>query len=477
MDCARDGKVNGVVNSGAGCGKTFTAEKTFSVSPFQRMGYGVYSSKNRDEALQKINNPKVEIASWHQHGLRSFPSRGFRAGYAYWEGRSMKIEHVRINQVSPKIPFNVLLEVETLVSALKNNYVQLPTISEAEAEATKRDIAPVKKFQAEFPTSKLAEIAVKVCEMSLTPRKDKLISFDDMVWVPVVNGWVKPRFDMFLGDEFQDLNRVQLAIFDRITSGQRFMFGDDFQCIYEWRGAYANSLKECGEKYNARLFTLSQTQRCPKVAVKHAATFKIGYVARDNAPEGVEKTLGLEQALKEIVVGEAILSRLNAPLVPIFFQLLREGKTARIEGKDIGAKLCKTIENLTVETKPGEHWQASFETAVNNWYSATVALTKNQDKVATIRDNADTLIELADGCNSTGEVCQRIKNIFFDTNDDPKPAIVLSSVHKAKGLEWPGTYLIESSFRHSGTDRENEENRIRYVALTRTKNKLVFVQA
>ena len=52
-----------------------------------------------------------------------------------------------------------------------------------------------------------------------------------------------------------------------------------------------------------------------------------------------------------------------------------------------------------------------------------------------------------------------------------KPAVVCSSVHKAKGLEWNRVCLVESSFKNR--EAEGEEANIYYVAVTRAKKILV----
>jgi superfamily I DNA/RNA helicase len=64
-------------------------------------------------------------------------------------------------------------------------------------------------------------------------------------------------------------------------------------------------------------------------------------------------------------------------------------------------------------------------------------------------------------------------SLFVDDKGFNKPTVVLSSVHKAKGLEWNRVFLISKTFRV--TKGEDEEANIYYVAVTRAKQELVFV--
>jgi superfamily I DNA/RNA helicase len=80
---------------------------------------------------------------------------------------------------------------------------------------------------------------------------------------------------------------------------------------------------------------------------------------------------------------------------------------------------------------------------------------------------------VAEGVRSVSEIEARLSELFQDSDGFSKPAVVLSSVHKAKGLEWNRVHLLSKTFKHS--DGVGEEANIYYVAVTRAKNTLVFV--
>ncbi len=62
---------------------------------------------------------------------------------------------------------------------------------------------------------------------------------------PSVKERYQERFQYILVDEYQDTNTIQAQMVDMLAegNGNLFVVGDDFQCIYSWRGAnYANIL-------------------------------------------------------------------------------------------------------------------------------------------------------------------------------------------------------------------------------------------
>lgn len=76
---------------------------------------------------------------------------------------------------------------------------------------------------------------------------------------------------------------------------------------------------------------------------------------------------------------------------------------------------------------------------------------------------------LCDGVTTVAELELRVVELFSD--DTTRAAVMCSTVHRAKGLETDRTYLLHGTFRN-GSD---EEDNIRYVAITRAKTRLCWV--
>ena len=85
------------------------------------------------------------------------------------------------------------------------------------------------------------------------------------------------------------------------------------------------------------------------------------------------------------------------------------------------------------------------------------------------KDKAECLRLFAEGCNNVFEVLQAIDRMFVDKGSNE--FIIFSSVHQAKGLESDRIFLFEDTFRQSSQQEKN----IHYVAITRAKKELFYV--
>jgi len=253
--------------------------------------------------------------------------------------------------------------------------------------------------------------------------------------------------------------------------GRVCVVGDDRQAIYGFRGAAQDGMDMMVRELQAIELKLTITYRCPKAVVAIAAQLVPDYLAADEAPEGEILSMGSCVLAQRVQVGDAILSRANAPLMPICLQLLRAGVPARIEGKDIGKQLLGIVRSLKAKSVP------HFIARLNAWGQKQRNRVKSsphaEERCGVINDQVEVLVAVAEGVRSVSEIEARLSELFQDSDGFSKPAVVLSSVHKAKGLEWNRVHLLSKTFKHS--DGVGEEANIYYVAVTRAKKTLVFV--
>jgi superfamily I DNA/RNA helicase len=92
------------------------------------------------------------------------------------------------------------------------------------------------------------------------------------------------------------------------------------------------------------------------------------------------------------------------------------------------------------------------------------------NEVTRIIDTAGMLQAFVDDADDTAGMLERIETLF---TDEEGPYVMLSSVHKAKGLEADRVWLLQESFYRFGVDEE--ECHIEYVAITRAKRHLTKV--
>ncbi|MGD0575848.1 MAG: 3'-5' exonuclease [Anaerolineales bacterium] len=94
-----------------------------------------------------------------------------------------------------------------------------------------------------------------------------------------------------------------------------------------------------------------------------------------------------------------------------------------------------------------------------------------------VRDKVDTVAAIAAGCRTPDDVAERIESIFSDDTT----GVVLSSVHRAKGLEADRVFILHPELiphpkARQDWELEQEQNCL-YVALTRSKSELYLVES
>lgn len=458
-----ESKRNASVEARAGTGKTTTIKEAFKHAPERRMLYAVFNKKNQVEAAEKIRDRRVDVLTLH--------SLGFRFIRKVWmdakpddmvEQDRVKAAYAAANEV---ITDALLASCVKLVGFLKNTSLN-PSYAEA------YEVAQNLELVGTFPEqdARLVNAALRVLDLSKVKDVQGRISFNDMVWLPVANNWVQAMYDLVVVDEAQDMNLPQLTMARTASKGRVIVVGDDRQAIYGFRGAVQNGMAMMCEKLDAVRLPLTITYRCPKAVVALAQTEVPDYRAHDTAPEGEVVDVKESKMFSEVKPGDAILSRLNAPLMPLVLGLLRKNIPARIEGRDIGKQLSGIVRGLKAKSVPD--FIAKLETWKERQIARASKFKNPEKKIEQTQDIVDTLAVLAQDSTSVTDIERRLEVLFQDTNDYSKPAVVLSSVHKAKGLEWKRVWMLSETFRRG---KGGEEANIFYVAVTRAQASLYLV--
>jgi len=456
---------NLVVEALAGTGKTTTIKESFRFAPEKKMLYCVFNKKNQIEAAEKIKDARVEVKTLHSVGFSYIKKVWFKAR------PDNDVENDRINQFIYREKAAIKSAVRKLVGFAKNTLVN-PSLEDLEDLADERGIE-VDDFN--WPVKKLAEVTLQVLEASKRPDPQNRISFDDMVWLPVANNWVKASYDLVVVDECQDMNVPQLAMARLSSKGRVCVVGDRHQAIYYFRGAASNGMDLMKQELNATELTLSTTYRCGKEIVKVAQNSVPNYRAHESNPEGIVDSIASDAVIATAKPGDAILSRLNAPLMPLCLRFLKNGISARIEGRDIGKALLTIVWGLKATNI------SDFIDKLQSWGDKRinrVLKTKNGDKKASdITDQVETLLALAEGAASMQDIENKLNILFVDGGSNN--SVLLSSTHKAKGLEWERVFILKDTYNRirpdASSEAQREEGNIYYVAVTRAKKHLTLV--
>ena len=293
------------------------------------------------------------------------------------------------------------------------------------------------------------------------------VDFDDQLWFPDRFGFRPWQHDLVIVDEAQDMNASQLALArGSVRPGGRLVaVGDDRQAIYGWRGADSDFLDRMVDELGAATLPLPRTYRCGLAIVEEAREIVPDYEAAAGNPPGlVRETKAVDLAV-EVEPGDFVLSRVNAPLLPLCLEMLRRSIPATIQGRDIMGQLMGMVDRSGCEdTKCLMAWVGQYE------HEEVIKLRKldaEDDVIDTLRDRCECLRVLAAEHETCAELLEHLEELFTDRDDDSK--VTLSSVHRAKGLERDRAFLLMDTFRSGG-----QEDNIRYVAITRARTELVY---
>ena len=294
---------------------------------------------------------------------------------------------------------------------------------------------------------RLFDYACEVLKKSVKLAWEGQIDFDDQLYMPVIFDSKFPTYHLVAVDEAQDLSPLQHEMVARLRATQHIVVGDPHQAIYGFRGASESSYEELVEKFSLPVLPLSMSFRCPKTVGHEARHYVPHFECRADAPEG---SLMRSHDPAELVSG-AVLCRYNAPLIRLAFRAIKAGVPINFLGRDFIAGL-KAIHN-----------KAPTPEALSSWLGQRLAEAKTSGAKARAQDQHDSLQVL----HTSG---RPVPEMLALLSAPSASRIVLSTVHKAKGLEWPHVQFIGYEQSADG----GQERNINYVGVTRAQESLVL---
>jgi DNA helicase II / ATP-dependent DNA helicase PcrA len=309
--------------------------------------------------------------------------------------------------------------------------------------------------------------------------QDQRVDFDDMLYRAVRDSIRLPQFDVAFVDEAQDTNPIQRAILHKILKpgGRLIAVGDPAQAIYGFRGADSDALGLLAKEFNCTELPLSITYRCPQAVVNYARAWVSHIEAREGAPEGVVKDLGVAWNPTDFLPGDLVVCRKTAPLITAALRFIRAGIPVQVLGKDIGEGLKALIKKMSagnvdqLAEKLEEYRQREVEKAQKE---------EDEAKVEAINDKVGVLLfmceELLEDRRTIADLEAGIDYLF----KDKAKAVTLCTIHKSKGLEAPRVFWLERSecparWARKDHQRQQELN-LCYVATTRAMDELYFIE-
>lgn len=489
------GNGNLVVRARAGTGKTTTIMAALNFAKDRNILIAAFSRDIADELAARVKKlhttSKVDARSLHSlgNGLIWYYLAGGRKGSTEIDtsrgrrlARRALEEHV-IRVYGKKANIDVPREIITLVSRLASlgkNCAPFGKPSDLTALAYSHKVLPEPEAEKDgWKLDVIAACAVRAmeiaCEKETNDAGQIVYDYDDQIFLPVRLNFARPKYDLVIIDEAQDMNYTQLLLAQRVASGRIVVVGDDRQAIYGFRGADSNSIDRLKSELNAAELPLTVTYRCGRKIVERARELVRDYEAAPNAHDG-EIVAGAtwDTVYSDAAPGDFVLSRNNAQVTKICLRLLRLGKPAFIRGRDIGDNLRAVIESINAETIPG--LIEGLKLWTNRQIQIAAAKLGPDDEldervIEGITDTSDTIEALVQDVATIRELHSKIDSLFTNAKGGAA-TICCSTVHRSKGLEADRVFLLVDTLRYG----DIEERNIAYVGITRAKKILVEVK-
>jgi hypothetical protein len=195
-----------------------------------------------------------------------------------------------------------------------------------------------------------------------------------------------------------------------------------------------------------------------------------------SAPEGEVKHL-VNYLVDDFPSSGCILCRNTAPLIGFAYSLLKRDVPCRILGRDIGAALISIVKKLRPINLEDflAKLQVWLEREVNRALAEDRSPERLYDQAECLRFFVDSLDE---DSRTVDSLLAKIELMF--TEQPSATRLTLSTVHKAKGLEFETVFILDfdkympSRWATQEWAKVQEQNII-YVAVTRAKRTLVYI--
>ncbi|AYF97069.1 ATP-dependent helicase [Protaetiibacter intestinalis] len=324
---------------------------------------------------------------------------------------------------------------------------------------------------------------------------------------------VREQYRFWVVDEYQDVSPLQQELLE-LWLGPRndlCVVGDASQTIYSFAGASSDYLLGFATRYpDATVVRLESNYRSGAGVLAAANRLMRGRpgalelrAARTDEPaaeptvtrwesdaaeaEGVADAIAAQLTSGIRPEQIAVLYRVNAQAARLEAALAERGISARQLGGtrffelDPIRRAMLELTSLARTGSPKPMYETVTDVARNiGW---TVQAPESQGAVRERWEALGALVELADQAPDGTSLAQFVAELQERQNAQHEPtmqAVVLSTLHGAKGLEWEHVHLVGLSegllpISHArGFDAIDEERRLLYVGITRARRTLAL---
>ena len=456
-------------------------------TPLDKIGYFAFTTKAANEAINRMLDVYKHLQRKDLKHFRTLHSLAFnRLGMK--KSEVMQDEHYEDIGRDLGIEVTVYSDGQETTGFVDSNSEYFNLINAARI----KEISVEEEYNTGMYSYELEKNLLYILRDELDNYKNSynLKDFTDMIEKFNV-AELCPKYDIVFIDEAQDLSPVQWKMVDIIRENSKYVIlaGDDDQAIYGWAGADVKKFQDVKTKKD---IILPQSYRVPKqvqsIAYKilnripDERRIKKNWKAR-NEEGRVDHITSIEDV--PLYSGDwLILARTNDRLNKIKPILQEMGIYFQFKGrKSYRASLFRSIVNFTRWADKG-HKLSLVE--IKDIFDCIPMERFNvkEERLYDLKEFGFSNTERWFDVFNKSDECLYIREMLRHEEELSKDARVqLSTIHSAKGGEATNVLLILDNTKtireavEKSPEKEDEENRVWYVGVTRTLQNLYIMGA
>ena len=456
-------------------------------TPLDKIGYFAFTTKAATEATNRMLDAYKHLQKKDLKYFKTLHSLAFnRLGMK--KAQVMQDEHYEDIGRKLGIEVTIYSNGQENTGFVDSNSEYFNLINAARI----KEISIEDEYNTGMYSYELEKNLLYILEGELNNYKDsfKLYDFTDMIEKFNV-AKLCPKYDVVFVDEAQDLSPIQWKMVDILRENSKYVIlaGDDDQAIYGWAGA--DVLKFIATQAKKDII-LPQSYRVPRSVqdiankildrIPHNRRVKKNWKARNK--EGmVDYITAIDDA--PLYKGNwLVLARTNDRLEKLKPILKDMGIYFQFKGrKSFKSALFRSILNYTRWQNKGDQLSLSEVRGVLDCVPHNHDL--KEERLYDLKEfGFSNTQRWFDVFTVDPEECLYIRELLRNEEELNKDARVqLSTIHSAKGGEAKNVLLILDNTKtiRNATEKnqakEDEENRVWYVGVTRTSQKLYIMAA
>ena len=454
-------------------------------TPIDKIGYFAFTTKAANEAIDRMLDYHTAFSRKDLKYFRTLHSLAFTQ-LGMKKAQVMQDEHYEDIGRKLGIEVTVYSNGEEKTGFVDSDSEYFNIINAARI----KDVSIEEEYNTDMYSEDIDKHQLQILKDEVDNYKQAygLVDFTDMI-EKFNMAELCPKYDVIFVDEAQDLSPIQWKMYDILKKNSKYVIlaGDDDQAIYGWAGADVKRFQD----EEAKDIILPQSYRVPQ-SVQHIADQILNRIPDDRrikkqwAPRPESGTANHITTIEDAPLHDSdwlILARTNDKLRKLKSTLKDMAIYFELKGrKSYKTRLYTAIKNYTRWTNGDKlsllECKDLFEFLELEWVSTEERMYDLQEFGFNFTDNWYEVFK------SDPEESLYIREMLRLGEKLNSPARVkLSTIHAAKGGEATNVLLILDNTKkirdaiEKSEDKHDEEQRVWYVGVTRTKQNLYILTA